>query len=127
MKEYPDEYRFFYEMSDNRSVSYLVESTLTWALQKSIQNLIDEIQPHAIINANPMFNAPVGSVLDKTNQQIPFYTVITDLADVHMMWFNDKPERFYVATNTVRDKAIETGLHPKKILVSGIPVDPTFE
>jgi 1,2-diacylglycerol 3-beta-galactosyltransferase len=127
MKEYPDEYRFFYEFSDNRSVSSLVESILTWALQKSIQNLIDEIQPHAIINANPMFNAPVGSVLDKTNQQIPFYTVITDLADVHKMWFNDKPERFYVATNTVRDKAIETGLHPKKILVSGIPVDPTFE
>lgn len=127
MKENPDHYRFFYELSDNRSMSSLVEGTLILALQKSIQNIIDEIYPDAVVSTNQMFNAPVGATLEKINQRIPFYTVITDLADVHMMWFNDKPERFYVATNSVRDKAIETGIHPNKLFVSGIPVDPSFK
>lgn len=126
VKDYPSWYRFFYEISDKRSVSSIVENTLSMVLQRSIQDLIDGMRPSAIISTNQMFNAPVGNLLEKCKEEIPFHTVITDLADVHAMWFNNAPDRFFVASELVKAKAIASGIEPGRIVISGIPVDPLF-
>jgi 1,2-diacylglycerol 3-beta-galactosyltransferase len=73
-----------------------------------------------------MFNAPVGAVLDYLNEAIPFFAVVTDLADVHPLWFNEGPDRFYVASNRVRDRALENQIADENIIISGIPVDTDF-
>src|SRR5512138_1635222 len=59
-------------------------------------------------------------------ERLPFYTVVTDLADVDASWFNDHSDMFFVASDIVQAKAIACGIDPKKVVISGIPVNPGF-
>jgi len=120
----PDWYRFTYGISDTRAASSLVESALTLMLFHNMQQLLEEFEPHAILTTMNLFNAPLGSVLYLRQQSIPFFTVVTDLADVHKMWFQASPEHFFVASETVRSQAMQAGIHADRVSVSGIPVDP---
>lgn len=122
----PGFYRLSYEISNSRPASAIVESTLTIALYRNMQQIITEFQPDCILNTNLMFNAPTGAVKNLLKLSIPFHTVVTDLADVHSMWFNSNPDCFFVASEWVKTKAMSDGIAPEKIVISGIPVDPYF-
>ena len=122
----PDLYRFVYQISDSRPASGIVEDTLTLALYRDVKRLIKEMHPNAILSTNQTFNGPTGVVIQMMQDRPPFYTVVTDLADVHSMWFNDHPDRFFVASEAVQKKAIGCGIDPQKIYISGIPVNPDF-
>lgn len=119
-------YRFTYEISDSRPASRPVESFFTLALFRNIHHLIQEVHPNAILSTNQMFSGPTGAVINTLADRPPFYTVVTDLGSVHAIWFNSHPDRFFVAMDTVRDRAIECGIDPQKITISGIPVNPEF-
>ena len=125
--KYRDWWQFFYEISDSRMVSSLVEGTLTLALQDNIKQLVDRLAPDAIVSTNEMFNGPLGAVLAESAQPIPFFTVITDLADVHALWFSPEPDHYFVASEFVKTKALENGIAEKDITISGVPVDPDFK
>lgn len=122
----PDLYRFVYEISDSRPASGIVENTLTLALYRDVKQLIKDLHPNAILSTNQTFNGPTGAVIQTMQHRLPFYTVVTDLADVHSMWFNDHPDRFFVASEAVQNKAIGCGIDPQKIYIGGIPVNPDF-
>jgi len=126
VRDYPSWWRFAYEVSNHRSVISFIERTLTLILHKNIQQLIEKMKPDAIISTNQMFNAPAGEVLSSLETEPPFFTVITDLADVHSMWFNANPDLFFVASDLVKVKAVDFGINPQRIIVSGIPVNPAF-
>ena len=123
---YPSWYRLMYEISDTRQASTLMENTLTRALHKNVRRLVEDVKPHVIVSTNQMLNAPTGAALQTLPDRPPFFTIVTDLADVHSMWFNHAPNSFFVATEEIRRKAIGCGISPRQIMVSGIPVDPLF-
>jgi len=50
--------------------------------------MIDEFKPDLILITNEMFNNPIDKVLQETDPKIPAFTVVTDLADVHSLWFS---------------------------------------
>jgi len=127
VKQNSNLYRFTYEISDSRSASAVVENTLVLALYKNIKHFIQELHVDGIVNTNQLYNAPTGVVLNSLKLNIPLYTVVTDLADVHSMWFNSNPDRFFVASEVVRSKALASGIPLNKITISGIPVDPDLE
>lgn len=126
VSNYPAWYRFTYEISDSRSASILVESSLKLALQKNIRKIIEQFQPDCILNTNQLFNAPTGAALNSFKVKPPFFTVVTDLADVHSMWFNSTPDLFFVASEAVKSKAILSGIPAKNVIITGIPVDPVY-
>jgi len=119
-------YRFTYEISNSRSISSLVEGTLILSLYQSLRRIYLETCPDVILNTAPLFNAPMGAVLDNLHSAAPLYTVVTDLADVHTMWFNHSPDKFFVGTEAVREKALACGIREENIILSGIPVDPAL-
>ena len=122
----PKLYRFAYEISDSRPASELVENTLTLAMYHDMRQLIHEVHPNAILSTNQNFSGPTGAVINTMKDRPPFYTVVTDFGEVHSMWFNDNPDRFFVANEGVRSKAISCGIDLQKIYISGIPVNPEF-
>ncbi|MFZ3152090.1 MAG: glycosyltransferase [Anaerolineaceae bacterium] len=119
-------YRFTYEISDSRPVSEVLESALTLMLQKNIKELIHNLNPDAVLSTNQMFNAPTGAVLKDLNLSVPFFTTVTDLADVHALWFGSGPDRYFVASDWVKIKALENNVPEDRITISGVPVDPDF-
>jgi 1,2-diacylglycerol 3-beta-galactosyltransferase len=126
VKNSPRLYRFTYEISDSPQMSKLAGDALAILLQKNIMQLIEIYKPDAILSTNPMFNTPVGSILDGEDLTTPFYTVVTDLANVHSMWFTSGPDKYYVASEWVLRKGLESKVPLEKIMITGIPVDPDF-
>ena len=122
----PGLYRLSYEVSDSRLVSEVVEGALTLMLQKIMADTIRDFQPDIILNTNEMFNTPIGKALQDAEPKILAFTVVTDLADVHSLWFSSEPDRFYIANEWVKVKALESGVPDDKLVVSGIPVSPDF-
>lgn len=119
-------YRFMYELTNLKSTSVIIENTITLFMQKNIQDLIERHKPNVIVTTNQWFNTAAGAALSKTDRDVPLFTVVTDLSDLHLLWFSPKPDRYYVASNVVRAEAIENGIQANRIVVSGIPVDPSF-
>ena len=119
-------YRFTYEISDSRAASTFVEGALTMLLHKNLTQLIDEFQPDAILSTHHMYNAAMGAILRSRQLDTPFFTVITDLSDVHSLWFQASPDHFFVASETVKDQALQCEIPEEKVTISGIPVDPAL-
>jgi 1,2-diacylglycerol 3-beta-galactosyltransferase len=124
--KHPDFYRFTYEISDSRGASRVVETTLTLSLFPHLNQIIQSVHPDVILSTNQLYGAPSGFVLKSQHLKIPFFTVVTDLADVHSLWFNDSPDHFFVASEQVREKALASGISPHKVTITGIPVDPSL-
>ena len=122
----PGLYRLSYEVSDSRLVSEVVEGALALMLQRIMADTIREFKPDVILNTNEMFNTPIGRVLQETGARTPSFTVVPDLADVHSLWFSPEPDRFFIANEWVKVKALESGVPEGKLVTSGIPVSPDF-
>jgi 1,2-diacylglycerol 3-beta-galactosyltransferase len=127
VKNTPGLYRLGYQLSDNRQVSDMMDGALTLALTSSLKEVIKSFKPQAILNTNEMFNSAVGSALDQLDMHMPYFTVVTDFADVHALWFSNEPDFYFLASDWVRVRALENEMKPEKLIVSGIPVDPIYE
>jgi len=126
VKNSPKLYRFTYDISDSPQMSKLAGSALAILLQKNIKQLIEVYKPDAILSTNQMYNTPVGAIIEDEDLRTPFFTVVTDLADVHAMWFTNGPDKYFVASEWVLRKGLESKVPPEKIEITGIPVDPDF-
>ena len=127
VKNTPNLYRLGYQLSDNRPISDMMDGALMLALTASLKEVIAEFKPQAILNTNEMFNSAIGAALDKLDIHMPYYNLVTDLADVHALWFNKDPDAYFLASEWVRVRAIENKVPAEKLMVSGIPVDPSYE
>lgn len=126
VRKNPELWRFSYDLTNTRAFSEVMEGALVLALQKNIANVIRDFRPDAILNTNEMYNSPCGAALIDLDMEIPLFTVVTDLADVHTLWFSEDPAHYFLASNWVRVKACESGVPDEKISVTGIPVNPIF-
>jgi 1,2-diacylglycerol 3-beta-galactosyltransferase len=122
----PKWYRFTYSFFDSRPAGALVESAMIFALRRKLEQLIAAVRPEAILNMDLLFNAPAGAARNHLKEKPPLYTVVTDLADVHTLWFHPSPDGYFVASERVKDQAAGCGIPSGKIFVTGIPVDPDF-
>ncbi len=126
VKNTPGLYRLGYQLSDNRQISDVMDGALTLALTASLREVINDFQPHAILNTNEMFNSAVGAALDLLKMHMPYFTVVTDFADVHALWFSKDPDAYFLASDWVSVRALENDISAEKLIVTGIPVDPIY-
>ena len=120
----PELYKFGYEASDAAVPVAIVESALTVFLYEVMRDILNQYQPDAILTTYPLYQVPVSAFLTISGHQTPFFTVITDLATVHRIWFNKNVDGCIVPTEAVRSLAISNGVSEKNIFVKGIPVHP---
>lgn len=124
VRDVPELYKFGYELSDAPIPVTILEGILVVSLFEVILETIEEYEPDIIVNTYPLYQAPFVAVRSLHKFNIPMVTLITDLATVHQVWFNDKVDWLVVPTNIVREDAIEAGVDPEKMCVIGIPVNP---
>jgi 1,2-diacylglycerol 3-beta-galactosyltransferase len=88
------------------------------------QDSLKTYRADAVLSTYPLYNTALRLALQRNYMDIPFFVVITDLADVHHLWFQPGPDKFFVATEEVRRQAVLSDVPAKDILVTGLPVDP---
>ena len=74
----------------------------------------------------PLYQAPLAAIFALDRHHTPVLTVVTDLVTVHALWFNDDVECCLVPTSDVLAKALESGLAPDRVEITGLPVNPAL-
>lgn len=123
-REMPKLYKLGYEAVDGAVLSTVVDAALTVMLFEVLRDLVRRFRPDAIVTTYPLYQAPLGAVSSIDRRHVPLITVVTDFVDVHRLWFHEAADLCLVATEAARDQALEYGLDPHKVQVTGIPVCP---
>ena len=119
----PDLYGLGYEIVDTWLVSGLIKNGFTLMLFNALREILRTKKPDGIVCTYP-YQEILSAIFALDKNRIPCLTVVTDLATVNRLWFHSEADMCLVPTQTVYDLAIEAGLPPEKIVITGIPVRP---
>lgn len=126
VREMPELYRFGYDASDAPLPGAIVESALTVLLFEVMRDIVIQNKPDAILTTYPLYQSPLVALSTLSRQKIPLLTVVTDLAKVHRLWFENNIDACLVPTGLVKNAAIENNIAAEKIHVTGLPVNPSI-
>jgi len=92
----------------------------------SVARIFTSYQPDLIISVHPLVQEFTLYALQQMQRQIPFVTVVTDLATAHPLWFHPAVDACYVASEAAYYGARRVGLRPKQLYLYGLPIRPAF-
>lgn len=124
VRRMPELYKLGYVASDATVPTALVESGLILLLYEVIHDVIKRYQPDLVISTYPLYQAPLDAVFTLGRTRAPVILIVTDLATVHRLWFNDRVSLCMVPSQKVYDLAIDSGMAPEQVKITGIPVSP---
>ena len=124
VKYVPDLYKVGYEVSDATIPATLIETAYVIVLFEALREILAETSPDLIITTYPLYQAPINAIFQLGKLDLPLITVVTDLVTVHHVWFNHHATLTTVPTEVVREKALEAGMKPEQLMLTGIPVNP---
>jgi 1,2-diacylglycerol 3-beta-galactosyltransferase len=124
VQEVPELYKLAYEASDNRIPTRIMEDSLGVLLYDAIEETFKENKPDVVLNTYPMYQAAITRYLRHRKMQVPVFSVITDLATVHGLWFHKEVDGCLVPTEIVARMAMRDGVLEEKVHITGIPVYP---
>ncbi len=122
VREVPDLYRLGFQVSESRVAGTLLNSSWTLMLFNVLRKILRRAQPDVIVSTYPLFQGILDAVFSVGKQRIPLLTTVTDLAKVNSAWFHPASDLCLVPTPAVYNMAIEAGLPPEKVKITGIPV-----
>ena len=125
VREMRELYKVSYQATGARVPSKIVERALAVVLYDVMRDLVRQQRPDVIVTTHPLYQAPLA-LYGLRRRHIPLLTVVTDLATVHRLWFHRAADLCLVPTPAVYDLAIENGLPPERVRITGIPVHPRF-
>lgn len=117
-------YNFFYFLKKNYSNS-LPDEFIYLSKLKQISSYLLEINPKLIVSTFPICSGLVSRFKSKYKSNVPLITCITDVVD-SMEWLHPNTDRYFAATNNIKNKLIHKGIPESKVKVTGIPVRKQF-
>jgi processive 1,2-diacylglycerol beta-glucosyltransferase len=94
----------------------------SFGIQK-LQHIMEDEKPDLIINTFPML--VIAQLKKKTGSKLPMYMVLTDF-ELHNRWVHTEIDKFYVASEDLKNQVIGFGIPQERIEVSGIPIKEAF-
>ena len=119
-----DFYKLRYQFSDSPFPVAILERAFTVMLFEIIRDIVTRIRPHVALSTHTMFAAPLHAYITLRRLAMPLLNVVTDLTQVHRLWFNEGVDLCLVPTDEVYEQALTCGLAQEQIQVTGIPVNP---
>ncbi len=123
VKFLPQIYSFFYELRDRDAAMGLFKSKLTQITARNFRKLMKEFRPDLVVCTHA-FPSGIASIL-KEEFHIRLVCVITDFT-VHPFWIHQNADLYLVGDEELADVLRSKKIDPKRIKVTGIPVDPEF-
>ena len=126
VRQMPDFWKLEYQISDATVPVAVIERALIVLLIGVMRTLIREFNPDVIITTYMLYMAPLDAYITLRKLPIPIITVVTDLTNVHRLWFYQGMDECMVPSEEAVDQAISSGLAPNSVHLTGIPVNPAF-
>lgn len=88
---------------------------------RRFRELVDGFAPDHVLGTHFL----PGELARDGGLEVPFSLVVTDY-DVHALWVQPGAARYFVGSEEVRVRLAARGIEPRRIAVTGIPIDPVF-
>ncbi|QJD86748.1 MGDG synthase family glycosyltransferase [Cohnella herbarum] len=119
----PQVYGWVYEATKGMKSDSLFASWLHSFGTVTLQKLVEQEQPDAIIHTFPILVLPYVS--QRMGRKIPMFNVVTDF-DLHFRWVHPDVDKYYVATEDIRKQLCDLGVDSHRVAATGIPIRPDF-
>lgn len=131
LSAHPQQWKLVYNVSNTRAYEMLADVHMKSAMERSVRRRIQSYDPDVVVSVHPlMTNVPVlacSNITKETGKHLPIFTVCTDLGSAHSMWFANGVEKLFVASDAIKDLAMQRGKVPlEKIVMSGLPIRNDF-
>ncbi|KAL9185080.1 hypothetical protein ACHAXT_002857 [Thalassiosira profunda] len=128
---HPQQWKLVYSVSNTRAYEMLADVHMKSAMERSVRRRIKSYDPDVVVSVHPlMTNVPVlacKNIAKETQRHLPIFTVCTDLGSAHSFWFANGVEKLFVASEAIRDLAMQRGkVREEKIVMSGLPIRHDF-
>jgi len=120
-------WRIGYRLSDGRLQARLIGRLLSATSGRGLRRLLlNPIPWDAIVCVHPLLSIPAMRILNGQPRRPAFITVVTDLVSTHALWYEPSVDRVLVPTTPAAEYALQLGLRPDQVRVTGLPVTPQF-
>ena len=124
--QWPNFYKLGYKMTDLALTTSATEMTYVLIMYDLISRLMKQHRPDVVVITFPTYQYPVAAYRRLSGSNVPLVTVVTDLLSLQKMWFSTSADLCLVPTQFAADLAIERGLDPESVHVTGLPVNPAL-
>ncbi|WP_374689882.1 glycosyltransferase, partial [Promineifilum sp.] len=125
-REWPLFYKLGYKMTDMALTTSATETAYVVIMYDVISRLMRQYRPNVVVVTFPTYQYPVAAYRRIKSSDVPMATVVTDLISLQRMWFHPSSDLCLVPTQTAADLALERGLDPESVHVTGLPVNPAL-
>ena len=116
-----DYYGWCYYLTRETKQTALFQKSMTYLGQRKLRELIQQEQPDVVVNTFPFGASPEVC----SSMGIQNFTVLTDYA-LHASWLHTNVDKYYVATEELKQQIVFKGVSKDRVEVSGIPIRQEF-
>ncbi|MFD1884584.1 MGDG synthase family glycosyltransferase [Paenibacillus wenxiniae] len=91
---------------------------------RRLREVLEQERPQLIVHTFPQLALP--HLKTRWGLTVPLINILTDY-DLHGRWLHPHIDHYYVPSEQIRHEAIERGVAPARISVTGIPLHRSFE
>lgn len=131
LSAHPQQWNLVFKFSNSRAFEFFFDVSNKLLCEKAMRKSIMEYNPDVVVSVHPMMtNVPIScceKISQETGRHLPIFTVVTDLASAHCLWFANGVDKIYIASDECRKLAKERGKVPdEKIIQIGLPIRHQF-
>ncbi|WP_106769040.1 MGDG synthase family glycosyltransferase [Paenibacillus faecalis] len=120
----PQIYGWIYDKTKHMQPDSSLATLLHGLGSAKLKKYLFHEQPDLIIHTFPQ--AAASLLVRRATDSPRMVTIITDF-DLHGRWLHAGVDRYYVATDDLKNEAVKRGICPEQVIASGIPLLPLFE
>lgn len=124
--DFPQFYAFGLRLTDFELTKGLGNLAGLIALSDAIPEIMERYEPDVVAATHPLHIEPLLNYRSSSGDDFRIATVVTDLARVHRLWYNEGVDLCLVPTEKAKSLAIKLEMPPEKLVVSGLAVNPVF-
>lgn len=125
IQHFPLGYQLYYHATNTMNSDSFLQRRLNRIGLPRFIDALQEIQPKIVIATFPIPAGVLSSLRGSGQLQVPVITVITDFV-VHNSWIHPHTDLYLVASDEVAEGLYQRGVSPTKVVVTGIPILPSF-
>lgn len=122
----PQVYGYSFRSSDTPLGSAFSVNSMYWMNGHRLRRMVRDNPADVVVSVHSVITRPSMRAFQAFDRRPPFLTVVTDLVTTHRLWFDTHTDRCFVPTQSAYDRALQRGMRPDQLQLSGLPVNPGF-
>jgi 1,2-diacylglycerol 3-beta-galactosyltransferase len=122
MVKAPDLWGASFKISDGRARARAITATFWPVAARYARQIINQHPSDLVVSVHPFATTFILKALGNNIDRPPFITVVTDMVTTHALWFDQRADVICVPTDIARQRALEFGMPPSKVLTVGQPI-----